>query len=149
MKKTKIYDGNICYIDKDLFNDYLWLWDLEIEKEYPNEKIKKCKDWVDYYLFDKDDWVIKVKENTTYWSRKKYSVECNTYFPSEVVCVDKKLSYCGCWDLKRIRSFFAGDLDFEEYGWMREMFTNDKNWPRRKMLEDAWFEVIDVEKSWK
>lgn len=146
MKKTKIYD-NICYIDKDLFYNYVSLWDLEIDKEYPNEKIKLCKDWIEYHLMDRDNWIIRVCKNSTYWSTKKYCVECNTYFPSEVVCIDKKLGYCGCWKLKMMMDIFAGDLDYEEYWSMKEMYSDDKNWPRRKMLIDAGFEVVDVEEN--
>ena len=142
MKKTNNHYWNV-YIDKDLFFDLVKKWDLEIDEEYPNEKIKKCKDWVRYNLMDEGDWVIEINKSNTLGCGKKYEVCSKIFFPTEIVEVGRKMGYCWLGTRMMERSVFAWDLDFEEYGNMSTMYSNDKNGEWRKMLEDEGFIIVE------
>lgn len=145
--KSKIlncWDFFSQYIDKDEFYSLVKKWKIKIDKEYPNPKCKDGSDWIHYRLMDKSDRNITIKKNDTFCDDHKYEVESSmSWFPSDCVSVDNKPFRIGYTNIIRYRSIYAGDIDHTEYGWSCSMVTNDKNWPRRKMLIDNWFNVVE------
>lgn len=144
--KTKIFDNwdfYSCYIDRDEFYDLVKKWDLKIEKEYPNKNVKEAS-WVHYNLMNSEkDWIIEVSKAASMWENWKYAVRCNFWrFPAEIVTIwHKKIL---AWWRIRYWWIYAWDIDWSEYWWSSSMYTKDKNWPRRKMIEDNGFKIKEI-----
>lgn len=148
--KTKEFDfrwKKECFIDKSEFEELIKKWELVIKEEYPNEKIKLCNNWVQYMLMDKEDWIIKVSwKEKCMWQYHKYKVHSNLgWFPSVVVAKEYLPAFKGWnWE-RRYKEVLVDWIDFEENWWSMNLYTNDRNWEWRKMLEDNKFTVIDVD----
>lgn len=146
--KTRLFDNwdfYSCYIDKDEFYELVKKWELKIEEEYPNELCKQAN-WVHYNLIaDKSWWTIEVWKSNTRWETDKYEVHYKGgRFPSEIVTT---------WHVKRIFWWrirywwiYAWDINWSETWWSSSMYTKDKNWPRRDMIEKNWFKIKEVER---
>lgn len=142
-KKINCWDFFQQYIDKDEFYSLVKAWKLKIEKEWPNPA---CIDasWIHFNLMSDDDWKITIKKNDTFWDGHKYKVVSNMWrFPSACVTIEEKPYRIPYTWITRYSSVYAWDIDHTEYGGSNSMVTNDKNWPRRKMLVDNGFTVIE------
>lgn len=142
-KKINCWDFICQYIDKDEFYELVKKWKLKIEKERPNPKCKEAN-WIHFNLMDKDDRKITIKENNIFCDDHKYTVESTMWrFPSACVTIKYKPYRIWYTNIIRYTGVYAWDIDHTEYGGSCSMVTNDKNWPRRKMLVDNWFIVTE------
>ena len=137
------------FIDKDEFMDWVNKGKIKIVTEYPNERIKLCKEngkLIRFELMDKDDWTIKVCKCNKDWFWKNYQVESNLgWFPVKCVTVKQVIWFYVCNE-PRYRGVYADWIDWTELWGSRSMYADSNNWERRKMLVDNGFTVVDVDK---
>ena len=137
------------FISREEFIALVNDWSIEVIQEFKNPDIKLVKEnWnvIQMDLLDDHERTITVKkldDDSMKWYGKRYQVHSELgWFPSDCVSVWSKIGFFVCGE-PRYRHLYAGDIDWSENVGSMNMYTNDVNWERRKMLEDNNFKVIE------
>lgn len=145
--QTKIFEhweDKKVYVDKSDFLEKVKNNELEIQEEYPNEKIKLCTNGICYELMDEKDWIIEVYE----WVKcrgqsHKYQLHSNIgRFPTEPIATYTK-AFRWRNDKWRYREDLIEWVEYEENWWSANLYTNELNGEWRKKMIDAWFKVVN------
>lgn len=147
--KTKFFntgENNVCYIDKEEFENMVDKWEIKIVKEFPNWRYKECEDWT-YILMNPEDRTIEISEKEKCMNQKyKYCIHSKIWrFPDEPIARYKKVNIWYQWMITRYKVEFDEWIWFEENWWSANIYTNERNGSRRMKLQEAWFKVIDID----
>lgn len=147
--KTKIFNAwekNICYIDEQDFEKEVAEWTIKLVKDFPNWRYKECSD-ADYILMKPEDWTLEVSsKKISPYQEHRYRISSKIWwFPDEPIAKYKKVNVWYQWTLTRYNIEFEDWIGFEKNWESGSLYTNDRNWNWRNKLQEAWFEVIDVD----